>query len=148
LVTLNQLCLKNTGRVHKQHKPGRSRRLEGCPQKRGICRKVKTMKPKKPNSATRKVAKVRLTSGKDITGYIAGVGHNLREYSQVLVRGGHVPDLPGVQYHFVRGKLDFTNIFGMKRYNRLSLYGIPRSMKGMHIEEDEKKKSKKIKKKS
>src|SRR3990167_4489407 len=80
--------------------------LEGCPQRKGVCLTVKTMTPKKPNSALRKIARVRLTNGYEISAYIPGVGHNLQEHSIVLVRGGRVKDLPGVRYHMVRGKLD------------------------------------------
>jgi small subunit ribosomal protein S12 len=80
--------------------------MEGCPQKRGVCTVVKTMTPKKPNSALRKVARVRLSTGVEVTAYIGGEGHNLQEHSIVLVRGGRVRDLPGVRYHIIRGKLD------------------------------------------
>ena len=84
--------------------------LEGCPQRKGVCLTVKTMTPKKPNSALRKIARVRLTNGYEISAYIPGVGHNLQEHSIVLVRGGRVKDLPGVRYHMVRGKLDASGV--------------------------------------
>jgi small subunit ribosomal protein S12 len=89
--------------------------LDACPQKRGVCLQVKTMTPKKPNSALRKIARVRLTNGKEITAYIPGVGHNLQEHSIVLVRGGRVRDLPGVRYHIVRGTLDAVGVEGRKQ---------------------------------
>jgi len=95
--------------------------LEGCPQKRGVCLVVKTMTPKKPNSALRKIARVRLSNGKEITAYIPGIDHNLQEHSIVLVRGGRVKDLPGVRYHIVRGALDTAGVEG-RRQGR-SLYG-------------------------
>src|SRR5512134_131206 len=89
--------------------------LEGCPQKRGVCLVVKTVTPKKPNSALRKVARVRLSNGREITAYIGGEGHNLQEHSIVLVRGGRVRDLPGVRYHVVRGTLDCLGVEGRKQ---------------------------------
>ena len=89
--------------------------LEACPQKRGVCLQVKTMTPKKPNSALRKVARVRLSNGKEITAYIPGEGHNLQEHSVVLVRGGRVRDLPGVRYHIIRGTLDALGVEGRRR---------------------------------
>lgn len=95
--------------------------LEGCPQKRGVCLVVKTMTPKKPNSALRKIARVRLSNGKEITAYIPGIDHNLQEHSIVLVRGGRVKDLPGVRYHIIRGALDTAGVEG-RRQGR-SLYG-------------------------
>ena len=101
--TINQLVRK--GRKDKLKK-SKSPVLESCPQRRGVCLKVHTMTPKKPNSALRKVARVRLSNGKEITAYIGGEGHNLQEHSIVLVRGGRVRDLPGVRYHVVRGTLD------------------------------------------
>ena len=101
--TINQLCAQ--GRK-KSVKKSKSRALQNCPQRRGVCTRVYTATPKKPNSALRKVARVRLTSGIEITAYIPGVGHNLQEHSVVLVRGGRVKDLPGVRYHIVRGTLD------------------------------------------
>ena len=105
--TINQLVRK--GRK-SQVKRSKSPVLESCPQKRGVCLQVKTMTPKKPNSALRKVARVRLSNGKEVTAYIGGEGHNLQEHSVVLVRGGRVRDLPGVRYHVVRGTLDATGV--------------------------------------
>ncbi|MEI6477858.1 MAG: 30S ribosomal protein S12 [bacterium] len=92
-----------------------------CPQKRGVCIKVTTTTPKKPNSAQRKIARVRLTNGMEVTAYIPGEGHNLQEHSVVLVRGGRVPDLPGVRYHIIRGKLDAQGVKDRKKSR--SLYG-------------------------
>ena len=89
--------------------------LDGCPQKRGVCLLVKTVTPKKPNSALRKVARVRLSNGKEVTAYIPGEGHNLQEHSIVLVRGGRVKDLPGVRYHIVRGTLDAAGVNARKK---------------------------------
>ena len=97
---------------------------KGSPFKRGVCLKVSTMTPKKPNSALRKIARVRLTNGMEVTAYIPGVGHNLQEHSVVMVRGGKVKDLPGVRYHIVRGKLDATGVDGRKRSR--SKYGAKR----------------------
>lgn len=94
---------------------------KGCPQKRGVCTKVTTTTPKKPNSALRKIAKVRLTNGMEVTAYIPGEGHNLQEHSVVLIRGGRVKDLPGVRYHIVRGVLDTQGVNG--RQQSRSLYG-------------------------
>ena len=93
----------------------RGRRGPGSPQKRGVCIQVRTMTPKKPNSALRKVARVRLTNGMEITAYIPGEGHNLQEHSVVLIRGGRVKDLPGVRYHIIRGALDTAGVDGRKR---------------------------------
>jgi small subunit ribosomal protein S12 len=95
--------------------------LNECPQRRGVCTRVYTVTPKKPNSALRKVARVKLTSGREITAYIGGEGHNLQEHSVVLVRGGRVPDLPGVKYHIVRGTLDTAGVKNRKQGR--SLYG-------------------------
>lgn len=94
---------------------------EGRPFMRGVCVKVTTVSPKKPNSALRKIARVRLTSGQEVTAYIPGIGHNLQEHSVVLIRGGRVPDLPGVRYHIVRGKLDTAGV--QNRHRGRSLYG-------------------------
>ena len=105
--TINQLIRK--GRKSKK-KRSKSPVLAGCPQKRGVCLTVKTQTPKKPNSALRKVARVRLSNGKEVTAYIPGEGHNLQEHSIVLVRGGRVRDLPGVRYHVVRGALDTAGV--------------------------------------
>ena len=95
--------------------------LQSCPQRRGICTRVYTTTPKKPNSALRKVARVRLTTGVEVTAYIPGVGHNLQEHSVVLIRGGRVKDLPGVRYHILRGNLDTQGVANRKK--RRSLYG-------------------------
>ena len=116
--TINQLVRK--GRKLKKKK-SKSPALEGNPQKRGVCIRVYTTTPKKPNSALRKVAKVRLANGKEVVAYIPGEGHNLQEHSVVLVRGGRVKDLPGVKYHIVRGKYDAAGVEG--RRNSRSLYG-------------------------
>jgi small subunit ribosomal protein S12 len=98
---------------------------KGCPQKRGVCLQVRTVTPKKPNSALRKVARVRLSNGMEVTAYIPGEGHNLQEHSVVLIRGGKVPDLPGVRYHIVRGTLDTAGVEGRKRGR--SKYGASKS---------------------
>ncbi len=105
--TVNQLVRK--GRAARKDK-SKSPALESCPQKRGVCTRVFTTTPKKPNSAMRKVARVRLTNNIEVTGYIPGVGHNLQEHSIVLIRGGRVKDLPGVRYHVVRGTLDCEGV--------------------------------------
>jgi small subunit ribosomal protein S12 len=102
--------------------------IEACPQKRGVCLIVKTTTPKKPNSALRKIARVRLSNGKEVTAYIGGEGHNLQEHSIVLVRGGRVRDLPGVRYHIVRGSLDCLGVDGRKQGR--SKYGAKRSKGG------------------
>ena len=105
--TINQLVRKGRTRVgQKKSTPA----LQGCPQKRGVCVRVYTTTPKKPNSALRKIARVRLTNGIEVTSYIPGVGHNLQEHSVVLIRGGRVKDLPGVRYHIIRGTLDATGV--------------------------------------
>jgi len=109
------------------YKQRRSRRPKGAPQKRGVCTNVRTMTPKKPNSALRKIARVRLTNGIEVTAYIPGEGHTLQEHSVVLVRGGRVKDLPGVRYHVVRGTLDATGVEG--RVQQRSKYGSKRSKK-------------------
>ncbi|QDV08445.1 30S ribosomal protein S12 [Planctomycetes bacterium Poly30] len=116
--TINQLIRK--GRT-KPVKRSKSPVLESCPQKRGVCLQVKTQTPKKPNSALRKIARVRLSNGKEITAYIPGEGHNLQEHSVVLVRGGRVRDLPGVRYHILRGTLDTSGVDG--RQQSRSKYG-------------------------
>jgi small subunit ribosomal protein S12 len=119
--TINQL-------IAKGREPQKTRNtvpaLAGCPQKRGVCTRVYTTTPKKPNSALRKVAKVRLTNGHEVVSYIPGEGHNLQEHSVVLIRGGRVKDLPGVRYHILRGVLDTQGI--AKRRQRRSLYGAKR----------------------
>ena len=117
--TFNQLVRKGRKKVRKKSK---APVLEACPQRRGVCLQVKTMTPKKPNSALRKIARVRLTNGKEITAYIPGVGHNLQEHSIVLVRGGRVRDLPGVRYHIIRGTLDTMGVDGRK--SSRSKYGM------------------------
>jgi small subunit ribosomal protein S12 len=99
--------------------------LERCPQKRGVCVRVYTTTPKKPNSALRKVARVRLTNGMEVTAYIPGIGHNLQEHSVVLIRGGRVKDLPGVRYHIVRGHLDTAGVADMKKSR--SKYGVKKA---------------------
>ncbi len=121
MTTINQLV----------RKPRRSQRskstvpaLEGCPQKRGVCTRVYTTTPKKPNSALRKVARVRLTNGQEVTTYIGGEGHNLQEHSVILIRGGRVKDLPGVRYHTVRGTLDTSGV--SERRQGRSKYGAKR----------------------
>ena len=116
--TISQLVRKGRKKVVKKSK---SASLVGCPQKRGVCTRVYTTTPKKPNSAMRKVARVRLTNGIEVNAYIPGEGHNLQEHSIVLVRGGRVKDLPGVRYHIVRGALDTAGVEG--RLQRRSKYG-------------------------
>jgi small subunit ribosomal protein S12 len=119
--TINQLVRKGRGRVGKK---SNTPALKQCPQKRGVCTRVYTTTPKKPNSALRKVARVRLTNGIEVTTYIPGVGHNLQEHSVVLVRGGRVKDLPGVRYHIVRGVLDSVGVQDRKQGR--SRYGAKR----------------------
>ena len=109
--TINQLVRK--GRKKKGKK--RISDITGCPQKRGVCLIVRTQTPKKPNSALRKIARVRLTNGKEVTAYIPGIDHNLQEHSTVLLRGGRVRDLPGVRYHIIRGVLDTAGVSGRKQ---------------------------------
>ena len=116
--TISQLVRKGRKKVVKKSK---SASLVGCPQKRGVCTRVYTTTPKQPNSAMRKVARVRLTNGIEVNAYIPGEGHNLQEHSIVLVRGGRVKDLPGVRYHIVRGALDTAGVEG--RLQRRSKYG-------------------------
>ncbi len=137
--TINQLVRKGRSTPKKKSKApalrftynakvGRlTRRPEGSPQKRGVCTQVRTMTPKKPNSALRKIARVRLVSGIEVTAYIPGEGHNLQEHSVVLVRGGKVKDLPGVRYHIVRGALDAGGVENRKRGR--SKYGAKRPKK-------------------
>ncbi|MBU1913545.1 MAG: 30S ribosomal protein S12 [Candidatus Omnitrophica bacterium] len=119
--TISQLI--RFGRTEKKKKT-KSPALKSCPQKRGVCLQVKTQTPKKPNSALRKVARVRLTNGTEVTSYIPGEGHNLQEHSIVLVRGGRVKDLPGVRYHIVRGTLDTAGVQNRKQSR--SKYGAKR----------------------
>ena len=125
--TINQLIRKPR---EVQARKSKVRDLESSPQKRGVCLIVKTQTPKKPNSALRKVARVRLTNGKEVTAYIPGIDHNLQEHSIVLVRGGRVRDLPGVRYHIVRGSLDCAGVQGDKenrpRNRSRSKYGVKR----------------------
>ena len=122
--TINQLVRKS--RKSMQEK-STAPALKNCPQKRGVCTRVYTTTPKKPNSALRKVARVRLTSGYEVTAYIPGEGHNLQEHSVVMVRGGRVKDLPGVRYHIIRGKLDSLGVAGRNRSR--SKYGMKRQKK-------------------
>ena len=138
--TINQLVRKGRRRMKKRVKApalrytlnslkGTSVTGKGSPQKRGVCLQVKTVTPKKPNSALRKVARVRLTNGMEVTAYIPGEGHNLQEHSVVLIRGGRVKDLPGVRYHIIRGALDAGGVEG-RRQGR-SLYGTKRPKSGL-----------------
>jgi small subunit ribosomal protein S12 len=119
--TLNQLVRKGRKTIEKRQK---TRALEACPQKRGVCVRVYTTTPKKPNSALRKVARVRLTNGYEVTSYIPGEGHNLQEHSVVLIRGGRVKDLPGVRYHIIRGVMDSEGV--QERRQGRSKYGTKR----------------------
>ena len=124
--TINQLVRKGRQQaVYKSNSPV----LQECPQKRGVCTAVRTMTPKKPNSALRKIARVRVVNGMEGTAYIPGIGHNLQEHSVVLIRGGRVKDLPGVRYHVIRGALDTAGVAG--RMQSRSLYGAkkPKSSK-------------------
>ena len=116
--TISQLVRESR---EKQQRKNTARALQGCPQKRGVCTRVYTSTPKKPNSALRKVARVRLTNGIEVTSYIPGVGHNLQEHSVVLIRGGRVKDLPGVRYHIIRGTLDSIGV--QERRQGRSKYG-------------------------
>ncbi|HPZ22243.1 MAG TPA: 30S ribosomal protein S12 [Bacillota bacterium] len=116
--TINQLVRKGRKKVVKK---SAAPALEGSPQRRGVCTRVSTLTPRKPNSALRKVARVRLTNGTEVTAYIPGIGHNLQEHSVVLVRGGRVKDLPGVRYHIVRGSLDTAGV--QNRSQGRSKYG-------------------------
>ena len=122
--TINQLIRKGRKKIKLKSK---SPILDACPHKRGVCLQVRTVTPKKPNSALRKVARVRLSNGKEVTAYIGGEGHNLQEHSIVLVRGGRVRDLPGVRYHVVRGSHDTLGVDGRKKGR--SKYGVKRSKK-------------------
>lgn len=135
--TINQLIRKQrTSKSHKSKAPALQRSFNtlqnraterSAPQKRGVCTSVKTVTPKKPNSALRKVARVRLTNGMEVTAYIPGEGHNLQEHSVVLIRGGRVRDIPGVRYHIVRGVLDTAGVTG--RQQARSKYGMKRPKK-------------------
>jgi len=125
LPTINQLLRIERKKVISKTK---SPALKNCPQKRGVCTRVYTTTPKKPNSALRKVARVRLTNGIEVTAYIPGIGHNLQEHSVVLIRGGRVKDLPGVRYHIIRGKLDTAGV--KDRNQSRSKYGAKRPKAG------------------
>ncbi len=120
--TINQLVRKGRRKIRGRSK---SPVLQNCPQRRGVCLIVKTTTPKKPNSALRKIARVRLSNGREITAYIPGEGHNLQEHSIVLVRGGRVRDLPGVRYHIIRGTMDAAGVDGRKQQR--SKYGVKRA---------------------
>ena len=133
--TINQLVHKGRRKLSKRAKcpalhfirnamNNESRWVKGCPQKRGVCIQVKTVTPKKPNSALRKVARVRLTNGMEVNAYIPGEGHNLQEHSVVLIRGGRVKDVPGIRYHIIRGTLDTEGVVNRKRGR--SVYGTKR----------------------
>ncbi|MBN1884932.1 MAG: 30S ribosomal protein S12 [Candidatus Krumholzibacteriota bacterium] len=122
--TINQLIRKGRKKIRKKTS---APALQACPQKRGVCTRVYTSTPKKPNSAIRKVARVRLTNGYEVTAYIPGEGHNLQEHSIVLIRGGRVKDLPGVRYHIIRGTLDTSGVDG--RTKSRSKYGVKRPKK-------------------
>jgi len=122
--TINQLVRKGRAKVRRK---STAPALKGCPQKRGVCTRVYAQTPKKPNSALRKVARVRLTNGMEVTSYIPGEGHNLQEHNSVLVRGGRVKDLPGVRYHIIRGTLDSQGV-NARRQGR-SKYGAKRPKK-------------------
>ena len=119
--TINQLIRKGRKKLTDKSK---APALDSCPQRRGVCVRVYTTTPKKPNSAMRKVARVRLTNGKEVNAYIPGEGHNLQEHSIVMIRGGRVKDLPGVRYHIIRGALDTSGVEGRKQ--RRSKYGAKR----------------------
>jgi small subunit ribosomal protein S12 len=119
--TINQLINNGRQRLKKKIK---TPALKGCPQKRGVCIRVYTSTPKKPNSALRKIARVRLTNGIEVTSYIPGIGHNLQEHSVVLIRGGRVKDLPGIRYHIIRGTLDSLGVEDRRRGR--SKYGTKR----------------------
>ena len=122
--TINQLVRKGRqDKVKKTNVPA----LKACPQRRGVCTRVYTQTPKKPNSALRKVARIRLTTGMEVTSYIPGIGHNLQEHSVVLIRGGRVKDLPGVRYHIIRGKLETHGVQDRKKSR--SKYGSKRPKK-------------------
>ena len=132
--TINQLV--RFGRTSKVKK-SKSRALSACPQRRGVCLQVTTRTPKKPNSALRKIARVRLTNGQEVTAYIGGEGHNLQEHSVVLVQGGRVRDLPGVRYHIVRGSLDSLGV--ENRRQARSRYGAKRPKPGQEAAKGKKK---------
>lgn len=122
MTTINQLVRSvRSSKVYKSNVPA----LNACPQKRGVCIRVYTITPKKPNSALRKVCRVRLTNGLEVTAYIGGEGHNLQEHASILIRGGRVKDLPGVRYHVIRGALDCTGVNARKKGR--SKYGTKKS---------------------
>ena len=123
--TIQQLVRKGRTKIQDKSK---APALDACPQRRGVCVRVYTTTPKKPNSAMRKVARVKLTNGNEVTAYIPGIGHNLQEHSVVLIRGGRVKDLPGVRYHIIRGTLDAQGV--AKRMQARSKYGAKRPKKG------------------
>ena len=127
--TIQQLIRKGRKEIETKSK---SPALDSCPQRRGVCTRVYTTTPKKPNSALRKVARVRLTNGKEVNAYIPGEGHNLQEHSIVLIRGGRVKDLPGVRYHIIRGALDTSGVAG--RNQRRSKYGTKKPKPGQVAE--------------
>lgn len=118
MLTINQLIRKGRTKITSK---GKTPALEACPQRRGVCTRVYTTTPKKPNSALRKVARVKLTNGIEVSAYIPGIGHNLQEHSLVMIRGGRVKDLPGVRYHIIRGCLDATGV--ANRNQSRSKYG-------------------------
>ena len=120
----SEMCIRDRKSREKVSKRNKVPALKSCPQKRGVCLRVYTTTPKKPNSALRKVARVKLTNGQEVTAYIPGEGHNLQEHSVVLIRGGRVKDLPGVRYHIIRGTLDTQGL--EKRRQRRSKYGAKR----------------------
>ena len=122
--TINQLVRKERKRIIEKTK---SPAMMSCPQRRGVCTRVYTTTPKKPNSALRKVARIRLTNGFEVTAYIPGIGHNLQEHSVVMIRGGRVKDLPGVRYHIIRGTLDAAGV--ANRNQARSKYGAKRAKK-------------------
>lgn len=132
--TINQLIRK--GRQVKKYK-SKAPAMDGCPQKRGVCTRVYTTTPKKPNSALRKVARVRLTNGMEVTSYIPGEGHNLQEHSIVLIRGGRVKDLPGVRYHIIRGAIDTAGVEGRKKGR--SKYGTKKAKPSLIQQKEENK---------
>jgi small subunit ribosomal protein S12 len=137
--TINQLIRKERKAVLKRRK---TPALQACPQRRGVCTRVYTTTPKKPNSALRKVARVRLSHGTEITAYIPGIGHNLQEHSVVLIRGGRVRDLPGVRYHVIRGALDTAGV--QKRNQARSKYGAKRPKAGTAMDGGATKQSTKV----
>jgi small subunit ribosomal protein S12 len=135
LPTINQLVRKERAKVESKTK---SPALKACPQKRGVCTRVYTQTPKKPNSALRKVARVRLSNQMEVNAYIPGIGHNLQEHSVVLIRGGRVKDLPGVRYHIIRGTLDAQGV--KNRLQGRSKYGAKRPKPGAAAQATAKKK--------